>query len=130
MQRVLVVDDSATMRKIIVKGLRDAGFDACDVTEAADGESALGALRGAEFDLVLCDINMPGMDGLALLRSAREDLTISPQLPIVMVTTEGGLEKVEEALASGATDYLRKPFSSEQLQKKIASWLPDRVRTE
>jgi two-component system chemotaxis response regulator CheY len=130
MQRVLVVDDSATMRKIIVKGLRDAGFGACAVTEAADGESALGALRGAEFDLVLCDINMPGMDGLALLRSAREDLTISPQLPIVMITTEGGLEKVEQALASGATDYLRKPFSSEQLQKKIASWLPDRVRTE
>ncbi len=130
MQRVLVVDDSATMRKIIVKGLREAGFGACEVTEAADGASALGALRGAEFDLVLCDINMPGMDGLSLVRSAREDLTISPDLPIVMITTEGGLEKVEEALASGATDYLRKPFSSEQLQGKIASMLADRIRTE
>jgi two-component system, chemotaxis family, chemotaxis protein CheY len=130
MQRVLVVDDSATMRKIIVKGLRDAGFRGCEVTEAADGASALGALRGAEFDLVLCDINMPGMDGLSLVRSAREDLTISPDLPIVMITTEGGLEKVEEALASGASDYLRKPFSSEQLQAKIASMLADRTRTE
>jgi len=130
MSRVLVVDDSATMRKIIVKGLRDAGFGACEVTEAADGASALGALRGAEYDLVLCDINMPGMDGLSLVRSAREDVTIWPELPIVMITTEGGLEKVEEALASGATDYLRKPFSSEQLQAKIASMLADRTRTE
>jgi len=130
MSRVLVVDDSATMRKIIVKGLRDAGFGACEVTEAADGASALGALRGAEYDLVLCDINMPGMDGLSLVRSAREDVTIWPELPIVMITTEGGLEKVEEALASGATDYLRKPFSSEQLQHKITSMLADRIRTE
>jgi two-component system chemotaxis response regulator CheY len=130
MQRVLVVDDSATMRKIIVKGLRAAGYGACEVIEAADGAAALGALRGAEFDLVLCDINMPGMDGLALVRSAREDATIAADLPIVMITTEGGLEKVEEALASGATDYLRKPFSSEQLQTKIASWLPDRTRRE
>jgi len=130
MSRVLVVDDSATMRKIIVKGLRDAGFGACEVTEAADGASALGALRGAEYDLVLCDINMPVMDGLSLVRSAREDATISPELPIVMITTEGGLEKVEEALASGATDYLRKPFSREQLQHKITSMLADRIRTE
>lgn len=130
MSRVLVVDDSATMRKIIVKGLRDAGFGACEVTEAADGASALGALRGAEYDLVLCDINMPGMDGLSLVRSAREDVTIWPELPIVMITTEGGLEKVEEALASGATDYLRKPFSREQLQHKITSMLADRTRTE
>jgi two-component system chemotaxis response regulator CheY len=130
MQRVLVVDDSATMRKIIVKGLREAGFGACDVIEAADGASALGALRGAEFDLVLCDINMPEMDGLSLVRSAREDATIPPDLPIVMITTEGGLEKVEEALASGATDYLRKPFTSEQLGSKIASWLADRTRAK
>jgi len=130
MSRVLVVDDSATMRKIIVKGLRDAGFGACEVTEAADGASALGALRGAEYDLVLCDINMPGMDGLSLVRSAREDVTIWPELPIVMITTEGGLEKVEEALASGANDYLRKPFSREQLQHKITSMLADRIRTE
>ena len=130
MSRVLVVDDSATMRKIIVKGLRDAGFGACEVTEAADGASALGALRGAEYDLVLCDINMPGMDGLSLVRSAREDVTIWPELPIVMITTEGGREKVEEALAIGATDYLRKPFSSEQLQHKITSMLADRIRTE
>jgi two-component system chemotaxis response regulator CheY len=130
MGRVLVVDDSATMRKIIVKALRDAGFGTCEFTEAADGASALEALRKTEFDLVLSDINMPGMDGLSLVRSAREDAAISPDLPIVMITTEGGLEKVKEALASGATDYLRKPFSSEQLKTKIASWLPDRIRAE
>lgn len=123
MQRVLVVDDSATMRKIIVKGLRDAGFDECEFSEAADGASALEALRKIDFDLVLSDINMPGMDGLALVRTARDDAAISPDLPIIMITTEGGLEKVEEALAAGATDYLRKPFSTEQLQEKIAAFL-------
>lgn len=123
MSRVLVVDDSATMRKIFVKRLSEAGFGACEVTEAADGASALGALRGSEFALVLSDVNMPGMDGLSLVRSARSDTTISPDLPIILITTEGGLEKVEEALAAGATDYLRKPFSTEQLQGKIAALL-------
>jgi two-component system chemotaxis response regulator CheY len=111
------------MRKILVKGLRDAGFGSCQITEAGDGASALGALRGSEFDLVLCDINMPGMDGLSFVRSARADPTISSELPIVMITTEGGREKVEEALAIGATDYLRKPFSKAQLQDKIAALL-------
>lgn len=123
MPRVLVVDDSQTMRKIIVKGLRDAGFDDCEFTEAADGASALEALRKLDFDLVLSDINMPGMDGLALVRQARDDASIAADLPIVMITTEGGLEKVEQALAAGATDYLRKPFSNAQLQEKIAAFL-------
>ena len=123
MPRVLVVDDSQTMRKIIVKGLRDAGFGHCEFSEAADGASALEALRKLDFDLVLSDINMPGMDGLALVRAARDDAAISADLPIVMITTEGGLEKVQQAIAAGATDYLRKPFSNEQLNEKIASFL-------
>lgn len=130
MPRILVVDDSATMRKIVVKGLREAGFGDCDVVEAPDGTSAFKVLRGSEFDLVLCDINMPGMDGLSLVRSARQDSTISPTLPIIIITTEGGLEKVEEALAAGATDYLRKPFTTEQLQAKVAPLLPDRIPAE
>jgi two-component system chemotaxis response regulator CheY len=123
MARVLVVDDSQTMRKIIVKGLRDAGFADCEFTEAADGASALEALRKLDFDLVLSDINMPGMDGLALVRAARDDAAISADLPIVMITTEGGLEKVQQALAAGATDYLRKPFTGAQLQEKISGFL-------
>ncbi len=118
-----MVDDSQTMRKIIVKALRDAGFGDCEFTEAADGASALEALRKLDFDLVLSDINMPGMDGLALVRSARDDAAIAAELPIVMITTEGGLEKVQQALAAGATDYLRKPFSTAQLQEKIAAFL-------
>jgi two-component system chemotaxis response regulator CheY len=123
MPRVLVVDDSGTMRKIIVKGLREAGFEDCEFCEAADGASALEALRKQDFDLVLSDINMPGMDGLALVRHARDDAEISPDLPIVMITTEGGLEKVQQALGAGATDYLRKPFTAAQLQEKIAGFL-------
>ncbi|HTO70333.1 MAG TPA: response regulator [Myxococcota bacterium] len=123
MARVLVVDDSATMRKIIVKGLREAGFSDLDFAEAPDGASALEALRKQEFDLVLSDINMPGMDGLALVRCVRDEALGGADLPIVMITTEGGLERVQEALAAGANDYLRKPFTPEQLQKKLTPFV-------
>jgi two-component system chemotaxis response regulator CheY len=123
MARVLVVDDSATMRKIIMKGLREAGFADLDFAEAVDGASALEALRKDEFDLVLSDINMPGMDGLALVRCVRDEALGGADLPIVMITTEGGLERVQQALAAGANDYLRKPFSAAQLQEKITPFV-------
>jgi len=123
MARVLVVDDSATMRKIIMKGLREAGFGDLDFAEAVDGASALEALRKDEFDLVLSDINMPGMDGLALVRCVRDEALGGADLPIVMITTEGGLERVQQALAAGANDYLRKPFSAAQLQEKITPFV-------
>lgn len=130
MPRVLVVDDSATMRKIMAKSLREAGFGDWSVTEAGDGESALLALRGSEFDLVLSDINMPEMDGLSLVRSARRDPTVSPDVPILIITTEGCLEKIEEALAAGATDYLCKPFTPAQLQAKLRALLADHIRPD
>ena len=123
MARVLVVDDSATMRKIIIKGLRDAGFVELECSEAGDGASALEALRKESFDLVLSDINMPGMDGLALVRCVRDEALGGTELPIVMITTEGGLERVQQALAAGANDYLRKPFSNAQLQEKITPFV-------
>ena len=123
MARVLVVDDSGTMRKIIMKGLREAGFADLEFFEAVDGASALEALRKDDFDLVLSDINMPGMDGLALVRCVRDEALGGNDLPIVMITTEGGLERVQEALAAGANDYLRKPFSAAQLQEKITPFV-------
>ena len=123
MARVLVVDDSGTMRKIIMKGLREAGFADLEFFEAVDGASALEALRKDDFDLVLSDINMPGMDGLALVRCVRDEALGGADLPIVMITTEGGLERVQEALAAGANDYLRKPFSAAQLQEKITPFV-------
>lgn len=123
MARVLVVDDSATMRKIVIKSLREAGFAELDFSEAVDGASALEALRKEEFDLVLSDINMPGMDGLALVRLVRDEALGGADLPIVMITTEGGLERVQQALAAGANDYLRKPFTADQLQKKITPFV-------
>jgi two-component system, chemotaxis family, chemotaxis protein CheY len=123
MARVLVVDDSTTMRKIIVKGLLEAGFGDLEFEEAGDGASALEWLRKEAFDLVLSDINMPGMDGLALVRCVRDEALGGADLAIVMITTEGGLERVQEALAAGANDYLRKPFSSAQLQEKITPFV-------
>src|SRR5258705_1805757 len=111
MARVLVVDDSTTMRKIIIKGLREAGFGDLEFAEAVDGSSALEALRKDDFDLVLSDINMPGMDGLALVRCVRDEALCGADLPIVMITTESSLERVHAALAAGANDDLLKTCS-------------------
>src|SRR5258706_14979662 len=123
MARVLVVDDSATMRKIIIKGRRDAGFAELECSEAGDGTRPLEALRKESLGLVLSDINMPGMDGLAFVRCVRDEALGGADLPIVMITTEGGLERVQQALAAGANDYLRKPFSNAQLQEKITPFV-------
>jgi len=137
MPKVLVVDDSATMRKIVMKGVSDAGFGSIDFVEAVDGAEGLEQLGKQEIDLILTDVNMPNMDGLEFVRCVRNQKALETSavgdkelikkvgnsIPIVMVTTEGGLEKVQEALAAGANDYLKKPFTPTQLQEKIAPFL-------
>jgi two-component system chemotaxis response regulator CheY len=137
MARVLVVDDSATMRKIIIKGLKGAGYTACEFLEAGDGLAGLELLCKDPVDLILSDINMPNMDGIQFVRCVRDQTALESvsigdkelvkrvgnQVPIVMVTTEGGLGKVEEALSAGANDYLKKPFTPTQLAEKIAPLL-------
>ena len=123
MARVLVVDDSATMRKIIIKGLREAGFADLEVTEAADGASALGALRGASSTSSCATSTCPAWTVSRWCAACATTRSAGADLPIVMITTEGGLERVEEALAAGANDYLRKPFSAAQLQEKITPFV-------
>lgn len=134
MPKFLVVDDSATMRKIIMKGLKDADFGEIEFVQAADGVEGLEALSKEEgIDLILSDINMPNMDGIEFVRHVRDqkvreassignkDLIkrVSVTIPVVMITTEGGLDKVQEALAAGANDYLKKPFTPAELKEKI-----------
>ncbi len=133
MPTVLVVDDSATMRKIVIKGVQDAGFTGCEFVEAVDGAEALEALRKHDVDLILSDINMPNMNGIQLVRSVRQpkprELTgdegpaffarDSRRIPILMISTDGSLETVQAALAAGANDFLRKPFTPDQLKEKI-----------
>ncbi len=115
---VLIIDDSAVMRKVILRTLKagDVNFDA--VCEAGNGEEALTVLRTTEVKLIMCDINMPGMSGLELLKRIKEE-GLAQGVPIVMVTTEGGGQQVRLALQSGARGYIRKPFTAEHIESNV-----------
>jgi two-component system chemotaxis response regulator CheY len=116
----LVVDDYATMRRIIANLLNEIGFK--DVEEAADGASALAKLRERSYGLVISDWNMAPMTGLDLLREVRADPALK-KLPFVMVTAEGKAEKVVAAKEAGVSNYLIKPFTAATLRRKIESVL-------
>lgn len=119
---VLVVDDSAAIRKILTRVLRQTGLAIQTIHEAGDGQDALALMALHRIDLVLSDINMPKMDGLQLLAS----LKASPQwrnIPVVMITTEGGETKVAEAVKLGAAGYVRKPFTADQIKEKLVGIL-------
>lgn len=116
-KNVLIVDDSATMRKIIMRGIRQAGIDNAEFQEAADGLEGLKAVAGTTFDLILSDVNMPNMNGLDFVREVTGKLSSPP--PIVMITTEGSEEVINEAITRGAKGYLQKPFTPEKIQEVI-----------
>jgi two-component system chemotaxis response regulator CheY len=115
---VLIVDDSAAIRKILQRVLRQTDIPIGDVLEAGDGLEALKALEGRHVNLILSDINMPNMDGLQLLAQLKQNDKWK-SVPIVMVTTEGGQGKVIEAVQLGAAGYVRKPFTAEQIKEKL-----------
>jgi two-component system chemotaxis response regulator CheY len=119
---VLVVDDSAAIRKILQRVLRQTGMAIRTIHEAGDGQEALALLATNRVDLVLSDINMPNRDGLQLLKSlkAAEEWR---NVPVVMITTEGGETKVAEAVKLGAAGYVRKPFTADQIKEKLAGIL-------
>jgi two-component system chemotaxis response regulator CheY len=123
---VLVVDDSAAIRKILTRVLRQTGMAIQTIHEAGDGQDALALMAQHRIDLVLSDINMPKMDGLQLLGA----LKASPQwrnIPVVMITTEGGETKVAEAVRLGAAGYVRKPFTADQIKEKLVGLLEPAV---
>jgi two-component system, chemotaxis family, chemotaxis protein CheY len=120
--RILIVDDSSVMRKIVERSLRQAGLEIGDVVEAGNGIEALAAVREAPFDLILSDINMPAMDGLEFLRQLAT-VESGKGTPVVMVTTEGSESRVVEALSIGAKGYLRKPFTSDQIKERVSPLL-------
>lgn len=111
--RILVVDDSASMRQMVAFALTSAGFS---VEEAEDGAIALGRARakGARFNAVVTDVNMPNMDGISLIRELRQ-LPDYKFTPMLMLTTESAADKKSEGKAAGATGWLVKPFNPEQL---------------
>ncbi len=119
---VLVVDDSAAIRKILQRVLRQTGMAIRTIHEAGDGQEALDLLNAHRVQLVLTDINMPKMDGLQLL-AAMKASDRWRDVPVVMITTEGGEIKVGEAVKLGAAGYVRKPFTADQIKEKLAGIL-------
>ena len=120
-KHVLIVDDSATMRKIIMRGIRLAGIENATFLEAGDGVEALQAVAQRRFDLILSDIYMPNMNGLDFVTEVSEKLSSPP--PIVMVTTEGSEDVIDEAMSRGADGYLKKPFTPEIIQDVLGPLL-------
>jgi len=120
--RVLIIDDSSVMRKIVERSLRQAGLDLEKVVEAANGAEALAALQDNVVDLILCDINMPVMDGLEFVRQVAT-VKSAKGVPIVMITTEGSESRVVAALSAGARGYIRKPFTPDQVKEHVLSLL-------
>lgn len=114
--RILVVDDFASMRKIIKGLLKQIGFQ--NIEEADDGSTALEKLKIGEFDLVICDWNMPKMPGIEVLKAVRNDPQLK-DLPFLMVTAEAKKDNVIKAVKAGVNQYVVKPFTAETLQKKI-----------
>ncbi len=108
---ILTVDDSRTMREMVSFTLSSAGYA---VVEAADGQQALSVLSNQRVDLVIADLNMPGMDGLTLIRRLRA-LPTHRTLPILMLTTESDEQKKSEGRAAGATGWIVKPFNPDKL---------------
>ncbi len=111
MASILAVDDSASMRQMVTFTLQKAGYD---VVEASDGQEALQLAQSKTFNLVLTDVNMPKMDGIALVRALRA-LPAYKFTPLLTLTTESTADKKQEGKAAGATGWIVKPFNPEQL---------------
>lgn len=114
--RILIVDDHEPMRKIIKNILRQVGLE--DLDESPDGRDAIAKMKEKNFDVVLLDWNMPGMNGLDVLRIMKSDQNLK-NIPVIMVTAESSREKIMEAINFGISDYIVKPFTGEVLKKKI-----------
>lgn len=115
--KILIVDDFSTMRRIIRNLLRDLGFT--NTHEADDGTTALPMLQGGDFDLLITDWNMPGMNGIDLLKSVRADEALG-SLPVLMVTAESKRDQIVEAAQAGVNGYVVKPFTVGTLEEKIS----------
>jgi two-component system chemotaxis response regulator CheY len=114
----LIVDDSSVMRKIVERSLRQAGISLTHVHEAGNGAEALAILVDNRVELILCDINMPVMDGLEFVKQLAT-VPNAKGVPVVMITTEGSEAHVVQALSLGARGYIRKPFTPDQVKEHV-----------
>ncbi|MFT6899952.1 MAG: two-component system chemotaxis response regulator CheY [Colwellia sp.] len=114
--KVLVVDDFSTMRRIVKNLLRDLGFT--NISEADDGSTALPMLKEGSFDFVVTDWNMPGMQGIDLLKAIRADAKLS-HIPVLLITAEAKKEQIVMAAQAGVNGYIVKPFTAATLNAKL-----------
>ncbi|MEW6184198.1 MAG: response regulator [Thermodesulfobacteriota bacterium] len=112
---VLIIDDSQTMRKVIIKALSLSGFELGDCREAGNGQEALEVLEAHWIDLILTDLNMPVMNGWELVRRLKDHPTYAG-IPVVLITTEGSETRLKELFDLGVRDYIKKPFHPETLR--------------
>jgi two-component system chemotaxis response regulator CheY len=108
---IMIIDDSMSLRQVVGIALAGAGYE---VIEACDGKDALGKLDGRKIHLMICDVNMPNMDGISFLKALREVASYR-FTPVIMLTTEAGEDKKKEGQAAGARAWVVKPFKPEQL---------------
>ncbi|UTJ05991.1 response regulator [Arcobacter roscoffensis] len=116
--RILIVDDSSTMRRIIGNVVMQLGYAKDDFDEAEDGVKAWKLLGESNYDVILTDWNMPNMNGLDLVKKVRAE-GAHQKTPIIMITTEGGKGEVITALKAGVNNYIVKPFNAEVLKEKL-----------
>ena len=114
--KILIVDDFSTMRRIIKNLMRDLGY--ANTHEADDGTTALPMLKSGAFDFLVTDWNMPGMQGIDLLRAVRADPQLT-NLPVLLVTAEARREQIVTAAEAGVNGYIVKPFTAQTLKEKI-----------
>lgn len=116
---IMVVDDSASLRQVVAIALKGAGYG---VIEASDGNDALGKLNGDRVHLVISDVNMPGMDGITFVQEMKKNPAYK-FTPVIMLTTEAGLDMKEKGRAAGAKAWVVKPFKPDQMLSAVSKLL-------
>ena len=119
---LMIIDDSATMRKIIMRTMRMSGLEFDTPQEAGNGKEALDKLSSGPVDIILCDINMPEMNGMEFVKKARE-LDNCTETKIIMVSTESAQDLIDGVIADGANGFINKPFTPEKFQEKLSPFM-------
>jgi two-component system chemotaxis response regulator CheY len=120
---LMIVDDSATMRKIIMRTVRMSGLEFERTEEAGNGAEAIEKLKTSPVDLVLCDVNMPEMNGLEMVKKIRTELKSCDNTKIIMVSTESSQELIDGVIKDGANGFITKPFTPEKFQEKLSPFM-------
>jgi len=120
---LMIVDDSATMRKIIMRTVRMSGLEFERTEEAGNGAEAIEKLKASPVDLVLCDVNMPEMNGLEMVKKIRSELKNCDNTKIIMVSTESSQELIDGVIKDGANGFITKPFTPEKFQEKLSPFM-------